>query len=79
MAEQNTKSDGRISKALRQLKVGYVSIRHESRKNITATRYSRCPSLSLKGQWLAEAGFVTDTPVIVSVEQGQLVIRAVDQ
>ncbi|MBH1930693.1 SymE family type I addiction module toxin [Serratia rubidaea] len=25
--------------------------------------------------WLAEAGFGTDTPVTVAVEQGQLVIR----
>jgi len=39
------------------------------------TYYSRTPSLHLKGDWLAEAGFRTDTPVIIAVERGQLVIR----
>ncbi|WP_407641204.1 SymE family type I addiction module toxin [Budvicia aquatica] len=33
--------------------------------------------MHLKGNWLEEAGFATDTPVIVAVEQGQLVIRLV--
>ncbi|WP_267957443.1 SymE family type I addiction module toxin, partial [Pectobacterium versatile] len=31
----------------------------------------------LTGHWLEAAGFGTDTPVIVTVEQGQLVIRVV--
>ncbi|MCL6385660.1 type I toxin-antitoxin system SymE family toxin, partial [Pectobacterium carotovorum subsp. carotovorum] len=35
----------------------------------------RSPSLHLTGSWLEAAGFGTDTPVIVTVEQGQLVIR----
>ncbi|QCZ26643.1 type I toxin-antitoxin system SymE family toxin [Leclercia adecarboxylata] len=35
------------------------------------------PGLRLNGNWLAEAGFSTDTPVIVSVEQGRLVIEPV--
>ncbi|MXP49499.1 type I toxin-antitoxin system SymE family toxin [Pantoea sp. Eser] len=39
------------------------------------TYYSRTPSLRLKGNWLAEAGFGTDTPVTLAVEQGKLVIR----
>ncbi|MEN4976593.1 SymE family type I addiction module toxin [Erwinia billingiae] len=39
------------------------------------TYYSRTPSLHLKGDWLEEAGFGTDTPVTVAVERGQLVIR----
>ncbi|GKX44261.1 type I toxin-antitoxin system SymE family toxin [Pectobacterium odoriferum] len=39
--------------------------------------YSRSPSLHLQGNWLEAAGFGTDTPVIVTVEQGQLVIRPV--
>ncbi|WP_083963206.1 SymE family type I addiction module toxin [Buttiauxella ferragutiae] len=39
--------------------------------------YRRHPSLHLKGDWLKEAGFSTDTPVIVAVERGQLVIRPV--
>ncbi|MGX9741061.1 SymE family type I addiction module toxin [Pseudocitrobacter corydidari] len=41
------------------------------------TFYSRSPSLRLNSSWLGEAGFSTDTPVIVSVEQGRLVIQAV--
>ncbi|MRT15262.1 type I addiction module toxin, SymE family [Enterobacteriaceae bacterium RIT711] len=36
--------------------------------------YNRHPSLHLKGDWLEEAGFGTDTPVTISVERGQLVI-----
>ncbi|RPH22320.1 type I toxin-antitoxin system SymE family toxin [Buttiauxella warmboldiae] len=39
------------------------------------TYYSRTPSLHLKGDWLEEAGFRTDTPVTIAVERGQLVIR----
>ncbi|MCR1577095.1 MAG: type I toxin-antitoxin system SymE family toxin [Klebsiella aerogenes] len=35
------------------------------------------PSRRLNGNWLAEAGFSTDTPVMVSVEQGRLVIEPV--
>ncbi|MFP1741328.1 SymE family type I addiction module toxin [Lonsdalea quercina] len=35
------------------------------------------PSLHLKNDWLKEAGFTTDTSVIVVVERGQLVIRPV--
>ncbi|WP_350239071.1 SymE family type I addiction module toxin [Pectobacterium colocasium] len=34
-------------------------------------------SLHLQGNWLEVAGFGTDTPVTVTVEQGQLVIRIV--
>ncbi|USR59971.1 SymE family type I addiction module toxin [Lelliottia amnigena] len=41
------------------------------------TYYSSGPSRRLNGNWLAEAGFSTDTPVIVSVEQGRLVIEPV--
>nr|WP_244968590.1 SymE family type I addiction module toxin [Rosenbergiella australiborealis] len=59
------------------MKVGYISIRHESRTDVTATWYSRYPSISLKGNWLEEAGFTTDTPVTVAVEHGQLVIRLI--
>ena len=42
-----------------------------------ATWYSRSLSLRLKVNWLAEAEFSTDTPVMVSVEQGRLVIEPV--
>jgi len=39
--------------------------------------YSFSPCLRLNGNWLAEAGFSTDTPVMVSVEQGRPVIEPV--
>nr|WP_236127743.1 SymE family type I addiction module toxin [Cedecea colo] len=42
------------------------------------TYYSRSPCIHLKGNWLAEAGFGTDTPVTVAVEHGQIVIRPVE-
>ncbi|WP_436197752.1 SymE family type I addiction module toxin [Pectobacterium brasiliense] len=62
--------------ALRHLKVGYVSHRHADRNDMTRY-YSRSPSLHLQGNWLAAAGFATDTPVVITVEQGQLLIRIV--
>ncbi|MBT0728536.1 type I toxin-antitoxin system SymE family toxin [Rosenbergiella australiborealis] len=74
MAKHNTKPEVSISKTLRRLKVGYTSIRHADNRDRT-TYYSRCPSLNLKGNWLEEAGFTTDTPVTVAIEHGQLVIR----
>ncbi|WP_418936799.1 SymE family type I addiction module toxin [Leclercia adecarboxylata] len=37
----------------------------------------RSPSLRLNGNWLREAGFSTDTLVMVSVEQERLVIEPV--
>ncbi|AXF61877.1 type I toxin-antitoxin system SymE family toxin [Leclercia sp. W6] len=39
--------------------------------------YLFSPCLRLNGNWLAEARFSTDTPVIISVEQGRLVIEPV--
>lgn len=75
MAEHDTKPEVSISKALRRLKVGYTSIRHEKRSTGMTTYYSRCPSINLKGNWLEEAGFATNTPVSVAVDHGQLVIR----
>ncbi|QXB23943.1 type I toxin-antitoxin system SymE family toxin [Lelliottia amnigena] len=33
--------------------------------------------MHLNGNWLREAGFSTNTPVIVSVEEGRLVIEPV--
>ncbi|MFP1821533.1 SymE family type I addiction module toxin [Lonsdalea quercina] len=39
--------------------------------------YSRSPSLHLKGHWLEAARFGTDTPVVITVEHGQLMIRIV--
>ncbi|MER0048170.1 SymE family type I addiction module toxin [Pectobacterium odoriferum] len=39
--------------------------------------YSRSPSLHLTGNWLEAAEFGTDTPVVVTVEHDQLLIRIV--
>ena len=64
-------------KVLRDMTVSYVSIRHYDRKTNRTKRYTRSASLRLNGNWLAEAGFSTDTPVTVSVEQGRLVIEQV--
>lgn len=75
MAEQDSIAEVKISKAQRRLKVGYTSIRHEQRATKMPTYYSRTPSLHMKGDWLKEAGFSTDTPVTVAAERGQLVIR----
>ncbi|MCT4713941.1 type I toxin-antitoxin system SymE family toxin [Enterobacteriaceae bacterium H18W14] len=77
MAEHDIKSEVSISKALRRYKVGYLSVRHVKRATKMTTYYSRTPSLHLKGDWLQEAGFGTDTPVTITVERGQLVIRPV--
>ena len=75
MAEHDCISEVKISKAQRRLKAGYTSVRHEQRATKMTTYYSRTPSLHLKGDWLEEAGFGTDTPVTIAVERGQLVIR----
>jgi toxic protein SymE len=56
-------------------KVGYTSIQHIKRATDITSYYSHTPSLHLKGNWLEETGFTTDTPVTVTVERGQLVIR----
>ncbi|WP_419721099.1 SymE family type I addiction module toxin [Pectobacterium brasiliense] len=69
-------SEPATHQALRHLKVGYVSHRHADRNDMTRY-YSRSPSLHLQGNWLAAAGFATDTPVVITVEQGQLLIRIV--
>ncbi|MBA0158875.1 SymE family type I addiction module toxin [Pectobacterium versatile] len=53
---------------------GYVSRRHADRNDMT--RYYS-PSLHLTGHWLEAARFGTDTPVVVTVEYGQLLIRIV--
>ncbi|RRN94157.1 type I toxin-antitoxin system SymE family toxin, partial [Pectobacterium aquaticum] len=47
---------------------------HADRNDMTRY-YSRSPSLHLTGHWLEAAGFGTDTPVIVTVEHGKLVIE----
>jgi len=67
MAEHDSKSEVKVSKAQRRYKVGYVSIQHIKRATGITSYYSRTPSLHLKGDWLAEAGFGTDTPVTIAV------------
>lgn len=76
MAKYDCKSGPVISKIQRTLKVGYVSIRHAEAKTGLTHHYSRSPSLNLKGLWLEECGFATDTPVTVRVMPGCLVITA---
>ncbi|PLY39183.1 SymE family type I addiction module toxin [Pectobacterium aquaticum] len=76
MTERDSTSEPATPQALRHLKVGYVSRRHADRNDMTRY-YSRSPSLHLTGHWLEAAGFGTDTPVIVTVEHGQLLIRIV--
>ncbi|WP_371824366.1 SymE family type I addiction module toxin [Pantoea sp. Z09] len=73
MAKQDIKPEGCISKALGLLKVGYTSIRHADRNDIT-TYYSRCPSINLKGSRLTEAGLTTGKQIKVTVEPGRLII-----
>ncbi|WP_416260663.1 SymE family type I addiction module toxin [Gibbsiella quercinecans] len=75
MARQHHESEP-APQALRHLKVSYVSRSHADRNDMTRY-YSRRPSLHLKGNWLEASGFGTDTPVIVTVEHGQLLIRIV--
>ncbi|MCL9666958.1 type I toxin-antitoxin system SymE family toxin [Rosenbergiella epipactidis] len=75
MAKHNTKPEVSISNALRRLKVGYVSIRHYIHKTHMTHYYSRYPCLDLKGDWLAETGFSTNTSVTMIIEQGKLMIR----
>jgi len=37
------------------------------------------PWIQLKGYWLEQAGFSIDTPVLVEVSEGKLVITALDR
>ncbi len=55
--------------------MGYVSTRHQNSKIGMTTYYSRSPSLHLKGDWLAEAGFDTGTSVTVKISEGCPLIR----
>ncbi|EAB1455440.1 SymE family type I addiction module toxin [Escherichia albertii] len=55
--------------------MGYVSTRHQNSKIGMTTYYSRSPSLHLKGDWLAEAGFDTGTGVTVRISEGYLIVE----
>lgn len=76
MAEHDITPEVTISKTHRRLKVGYVGISHTNRKTKVPTGYSRSPSLHLKGDWLAEAGFDTGRGVTVKISQGCIVLMA---
>ncbi|EFB2839715.1 MULTISPECIES: SymE family type I addiction module toxin [Escherichia] len=76
MAEHDITPEVTISKTQRQYQVGYVSARHQNSKTGMTTYYSRHPSLHLKGDWLAEAGFDTGTGVTVKISEGCLILIA---
>ncbi|MBO2912419.1 SymE family type I addiction module toxin [Enterobacter sichuanensis] len=63
------------TKHYRRLKVGYFRKRHEDRKTKIPTGYSVHAALSLKGDWLEQAGFTTHSQVRVGVEKGKIVIE----
>jgi toxic protein SymE len=76
MAEHDITPEVAISKTQRRYKVGYVRARHEDRTTGIARYYSQHPSLHLKGDWLAEAGFETGRGVTVKITEGCLTIIA---
>ncbi|EFH7844104.1 type I addiction module toxin, SymE family [Escherichia coli] len=76
MAEHDITPEVTISKTQRRYKVGYVRARHEDRTTGIARYYSQHPSLHLKGDWLAEAGFDTGTGVTVKISEGCLILIA---
>ncbi|GJL40148.1 type I toxin-antitoxin system SymE family toxin [Enterobacter cloacae complex sp. ECC445] len=66
------------AKTHRYLKVGYFRKRHEIRNTKVPKRYSLHAALSLKGNWLEEAGFTTHSQVCVHVEHGKLLIELME-
>ncbi|MGS2871945.1 SymE family type I addiction module toxin [Enterobacter huaxiensis] len=66
-----------LTKPHRHLKVGYFRKRHEDRKTKIPRRYSVHAALSLKGDWLENAGFATNSRVKLDVEYGKIVIELV--
>lgn len=72
-------SDMIVVQPLRHLKVGYFRKRHEDRKTKIPRRYSVHAALSLKGDWLEQAGFKTNSQVRVVVEHGKLLIELMDE
>ncbi|EDD8385610.1 type I addiction module toxin, SymE family [Salmonella enterica subsp. enterica serovar Schwarzengrund] len=53
-----------------------VSVRHINSETCMTTYCSQPPSLHLKGDWLAEAGFETGRGVTVKISQGCIVLMA---
>lgn len=64
MAETHHKPETHTPTTTRAYTVGYVS----------DTKYQPVPAVTLKGHWMADAGFETDTPVDVRVMKDCLVI-----
>ncbi|QOV71237.1 type I toxin-antitoxin system SymE family toxin [Citrobacter sp. BDA59-3] len=75
-APSYSKPEVTLSKTQPRYKVSYVRVRRENRRNITKTYYSSHPSLHLKGNWLAEAGFETVRGVTVRISEGCIVLMA---
>lgn len=68
-----------INKPYRHLTVGYFRKRHEDRNTKIPKRYSVHAALSLKGDWLEQAGFTTHSRVRVGVEHGKIVIELMSE
>ncbi|MTH48567.1 type I addiction module toxin, SymE family [Escherichia alba] len=75
---RDSKPEVTLSKTQRRLKVGYVGISRTNRKTKIPTAYTRSPSLHLKGNWLAEAGFETGRGVTMKISQGCILLLADD-
>ena len=76
MTKANTTSlrDDSTTKQHRQLKVKRGWYDYQGRQPLK--QQSTIAEISLKGKWLADAGFTVDSNVDVCVEDGRLVITA---
>ena len=71
MAKCHCKSDRVISKSLRSYTVGYVTVERKNRDSPRSYQI-QIPNISLKGQWLEEAGFPIGERLTVRVMDGCL-------
>ena len=76
MTKANTTSlsDDSTTKQHRQLKVKRGWYDYQGRQPLK--QQSTIAEISLKGKWLADAGFTIDSKVDVCIEDGRLVITA---
>ena len=75
MTKVNTASANGVSMAShRQLKVKCGWYDYQARQ--TLKQQSTIAEISLKGKWLADAGFTVDSKVDVCIEDGRLVITS---
>ena len=76
MTKANTTSlrDDSTTKQHRQLKVKRGWYDYQARQPLK--QQSTIAEISLKGKWLADAGFTVDSNVDVCIEDGRLVITA---